>query len=131
MSHPTHIAAIRLPDPDSLSDETRAYFDLCREKLGIVPNVLLGYTISETKLRNFTHFYNHLMLGESRLSPLEREMIATVVSSCAEAPAGRSASDVPRAVAAKTARAAVLSGRVMIGELPTCCKTRNVSTIAF
>lgn len=82
MSHPTHIAAIRLPDPDSLSDETRAYFDLCREKLGIVPNVLLGYTISETKLRNFTHFYNHLMLGESRLSPLEREMIATVVSSC-------------------------------------------------
>lgn len=80
MSHPTHVARIALPDMAELDDETRAYFDLCEEKLGIVPNVLLSYTGNPAKLKTFSRFYNELMLGESQLSPLEREMIATVVS---------------------------------------------------
>ncbi|MBM3515639.1 MAG: peroxidase-related enzyme, partial [Alphaproteobacteria bacterium] len=33
------------------------------------------------KLKTFVSFYNELMLGESKLSKLEREMVAVVVSS--------------------------------------------------
>ncbi|MGE0502415.1 MAG: peroxidase-related enzyme [Rhizobiaceae bacterium] len=68
-------------EPAELSDATTAYFDKCREKLGLVPNVLLAYAFDEKKLRAFTEMYNDLMLGESGLSKLEREMIAVAVSS--------------------------------------------------
>jgi len=64
-----------------LSDATKAYFAKCEEKLGLVPNVLKSYAFDEKKLRAFTDTYNDLMLGESGLSKLEREMIAVVVSS--------------------------------------------------
>jgi uncharacterized peroxidase-related enzyme len=64
-----------------LSEATQAYFDKCLEKLGLVPNVLLAYAFDEKKLRAFTEMYNELMLGDSGLSKLEREMIAVVVSS--------------------------------------------------
>ncbi len=64
-----------------LSEKTQGYFDLCEEKLGLVPNVLKAYSFNETKLRAFTDMYNDLMLEESGLSKLEREMIAVVVSS--------------------------------------------------
>ena len=52
------------------------------EKLGFVPNVLRAYAFDKTKLDAFSALYNDLMLGESGLSKLEREMIAVVVSSC-------------------------------------------------
>jgi len=74
------ITALDLPMAD-LSDATRAYFAKCEEKLGLVPNVLLAYAFDEKKLRAFTDTYNDLMLGESGLSKLEREMIAVAVSS--------------------------------------------------
>ncbi|MBD1546496.1 peroxidase-related enzyme [Roseibium aggregatum] len=64
-----------------LSEKTQAYFDLCQEKLGLVPNVLKAYAFDETKLRAFTDMYNDLMLAECGLSKLEREMIAVAVSS--------------------------------------------------
>ena len=64
-----------------LSEGTKAYFAKCEEKLGLVPNVLSAYAFDEKKLRAFTDMYNDLMLGESSLSKLEREMIAVVVSS--------------------------------------------------
>ncbi|MGB3536722.1 MAG: peroxidase-related enzyme [Mesorhizobium sp.] len=64
-----------------LSDATKAYFAKCEEKLGLVPNVLKAYAFDEKKLRAFTDMYNDLMLGESGLSKLEREMIAVAVSS--------------------------------------------------
>lgn len=75
------ITALDLKPSESLSEETRAYFDLCQEKLGMVPNVLQAYAFDERKLRVFTEFYNDLMLGDSGLSKLEREMIAVAVSS--------------------------------------------------
>jgi len=59
----------------------RRYFEVCQEKLGIVPNVLRALSFDQTKLRNFANFYNEVMLGDSGLSRLEREMIAVVVSS--------------------------------------------------
>jgi uncharacterized peroxidase-related enzyme len=75
------ITALDLRPAAELSPETRAYFDKCREKLGLVPNVLKAYAFDEKKLRGFTEMYNELMLGESGLSKLEREMIAVAVSS--------------------------------------------------
>ena len=73
--------ALDLPQVDPLPDDTRAYFDLCAEKLGLVPNVLRAYAFDIAKLDAFTAMYNDLMLGPSGLSKLEREMIAVVVSS--------------------------------------------------
>ncbi len=74
------ITALDLPEAD-LSEDTRAYFAKCDEKLGMVPNVLRAYAFDETKLRAFTAMYNDLMLAPSGLSKLEREMIAVAVSS--------------------------------------------------
>ncbi|NGO49656.1 peroxidase-related enzyme [Allomesorhizobium camelthorni] len=74
------IHALDLPAAE-LSEATKAYFAKCEEKLGLVPNVLLSYAFDEKKLRAFTDTYNDLMLGDSGLSKLEREMIAVVVSS--------------------------------------------------
>jgi uncharacterized peroxidase-related enzyme len=75
------VTALDLEPVGELSAETKAYFAKCEEKLGLVPNVLLAYAFDEKKLRAFTEMYNDLMLGESGLSKLEREMIAVAVSS--------------------------------------------------
>jgi uncharacterized peroxidase-related enzyme len=80
MPQPDHIVRIPLPDPGDWDEDTRAYFAKCEEKLGLIPNVLRAYTARMSKFQTFTRFYNELMLGESGLSKLEREMIAVVVS---------------------------------------------------
>ncbi|MCB2138966.1 peroxidase-related enzyme [Albidovulum sp.] len=66
---------------EPLPDATRKYFDICTEKLGMVPNVLRAYAFDIGKLNAFTSMYNDLMLADSGLSKLEREMIAVAVSS--------------------------------------------------
>lgn len=82
MPQSDRIMALDLPtDEAGLDDELKAYFDKCREKLGLVPNVLRAYVHNPRKLSGFITFYNELMLGESELTKLEREMIAVVVSS--------------------------------------------------
>ena len=73
--------ALDLPPVDPLPAATMAYFQLCAEKLGMVPNVLRAYAFDIAKLDAFTAMYNDLMLAHSGLSKLEREMIAVVVSS--------------------------------------------------
>ena len=78
MTRPT---ALDLSMVDPLPKATQRYFDICQEKLGMVPNVLRAYAFDIEKLNAFTTFYNDLMLGQSGLSKLEREMIAVVVSS--------------------------------------------------
>jgi uncharacterized peroxidase-related enzyme len=75
------VTALNIPSTGELSPETLTYFELCRDKLGILPNVLAAYAFDEIKLRAFTEMYNDLMLGPSGLSKLEREMIAVAVSS--------------------------------------------------
>lgn len=72
--------ALDLPQVDPLPEATRKYFDICAEKLGLVPNVLRAYAFDIEKLNAFTGLYNDLMLGPSGLSKLEREMIAVAVS---------------------------------------------------
>lgn len=73
--------ALNLPPVDPLPGETQRYFDICVEKLGFVPNVLRSFAFNIEKLNAFTTMYNDLMLADSGLSKLEREMIAVVVSS--------------------------------------------------
>jgi len=75
------VTALGLAMAEPLSERTRAFFAKCQEKLGLVPNVLLAYAFDERKLEAFSTFYNDLMLGESELSKLDREIIAVVVSS--------------------------------------------------
>ena len=72
--------ALNLPTA-KLSPAMTAYFKKCQDKLGFVPNVLVAYAFDMTKLETFVAMYNDLMLGESGLSKLEREMIAVAVSS--------------------------------------------------
>ena len=73
--------ALDLPMVDPLPEATQRYFDICDEKLGMVPNVLKAHAFDIDKLNAFTALYNDLMLADSGLSKLEREMIAVVVSS--------------------------------------------------
>lgn len=82
-SQPQHLMALRLPVPprEALPPDLQKYFRICDEKIGFLPNVLATYSFDEKKLRAFIGFYNDLMLEDSPLSKLEREMIAVVVSS--------------------------------------------------
>lgn len=73
--------ALDLPMVDPLPPATRKYFDICQEKLGMVPNVLQAYAFDIDKLNAFTALYNDMMLADSGLTKLEREMIAVTVSS--------------------------------------------------
>ena len=73
--------ALDLPMVDPLPEATQKYFDVCQDKLGMIPNVLRAYAFDIDKLNAFTAMYNDLMLGDSNLSKLEREMIAVAVSS--------------------------------------------------
>ena len=73
--------ALDLPPLDPLPEKTQAYFDICEDKLGMVPNVLLAHAFDISKLDAFSGLYNTLMLADSGLSKLEREMIAVVGSS--------------------------------------------------
>ncbi len=76
-----NVTALDLQMIDPLPAQTQKYFDVCQEKLGMVPNVLQAYAFDIEKLNAFTALYNEVMLADSGLSPLEREMIAVVVSS--------------------------------------------------
>jgi len=75
------VTALDLPMVDPLPEATQKYFDICQDKLGMIPNVLQAYAFDIDKLNAFTAMYNDLMLADSGLSKLEREMIAVVVSS--------------------------------------------------
>jgi uncharacterized peroxidase-related enzyme len=82
MTQPKYVNALKLRplSRSALPADLRKYFAVCEEKLGFVPNVLKSYSFDAVKLRAFVDMYNDLMLGDSKLSKLEREMIAVVVS---------------------------------------------------
>ena len=82
MPQPAHIVKIALPNHNDLDPDIQKYLSICVDKLGMAPNVLTTYTGSPQKFRNFSQFYNQLMLDKetTTLSPLDREMIAVVVS---------------------------------------------------
>jgi uncharacterized peroxidase-related enzyme len=81
MPQPDHISVLGVPDPAGLDDDLKAVWAKCGEKLGFVPNVFAAYSLKPQRLRHFMQMYNEIMLAESGLSKLEREMVAVVVSS--------------------------------------------------
>ena len=55
-----------MPDEEeALTERQQKYLEVCREKLGFVPNVLSAYSWHSTKFEGFTALYNDLMLGDS------------------------------------------------------------------
>jgi uncharacterized peroxidase-related enzyme len=74
------VTALDLGKAAKLTPELQAYFDKCQEKLGFVPNVLRAYAFDAVKLKAFIDMVDDLMLADSGLSKLEREMIAVAVS---------------------------------------------------
>lgn len=81
MPQPKHITRLAQPNIKDLDEDIQSYLKICEEKLGLMPNVLLALTIRPGKFRTFTKMYNEIMLADSGLTKLEREMIAVVVSS--------------------------------------------------
>jgi uncharacterized peroxidase-related enzyme len=77
-----HISKLPVPEIESLDEDLQKYMRICKEKLGLIPNVIRAFALRPEKLRTFIGKYNELMLGEDALlTRLEREMIAVVVSS--------------------------------------------------
>ena len=62
-------------------EQVESYLKIVKEKIGFVPNVLAAFAKFPKQFEGFTKLYNSLMLGESGLTKLEREMIAVTVSS--------------------------------------------------
>jgi uncharacterized peroxidase-related enzyme len=60
------VMALKL-EPAKLSPEMAAYFALCEEKLGFVPNVLKAFAFDMTKLAAFVAYRNDLMQRDSGL----------------------------------------------------------------
>ena len=81
MPQPAHVSKLGVPDPATLDGDLKVVWQKCVDKLGFVPNVFTAYSLKPQRLRNFMAMYNEVMLSESGLSKLEREMIAVVVSS--------------------------------------------------
>ena len=75
------VTALDLGPDATLDPDNAAYFAKCMEKLGFVPNVLQAYAFDNAKLRAFIAMADDLMLADSGLDKLEREMIAVAVSS--------------------------------------------------
>ena len=73
------VMALRLK-PAPLSPAMADLFKLCQEKLGFVPNVFKAFSFDMAKLEGFVGYRNSVMQGESGLSKVEQEMIATAVS---------------------------------------------------
>ena len=72
--------ALDLGPQAKLTPELQAYFDKCQDKLGFVPNVLQAYAFDNAKLKAFIDMVDDLMLADSGISKVEREMIAVAVS---------------------------------------------------
>ena len=81
MAKKEKITALDLGPEADLDPEMRAYFAKCQEKLGFVPNVLESLCLRQRQARGVHAMVDDLMLADSGLSKLEREMIAVAVSS--------------------------------------------------
>ena len=69
------------PQFEALDDGLQRYIEVCRERLGLIPNVISANALDSERLRTFVDSYNRLMLADGSLSKAEREMIAVLVSS--------------------------------------------------
>jgi len=65
MTDPKGVTALNLPAVDPLPEQTKKYFYICQEKLGMVPNVLQAHAFDIDKLNAFTGLYNTCLLYTS------------------------------------------------------------------
>ena len=103
-----HALSLPVPELDALEPDIKGAFNHLLREDGFVPNVLKAYSFDAEKFRPFLKMYNNVMLMESPLSTLEREMIGVVVSA------------INRCVYCLTTHGAavrVLSGDPILGEL--------------
>ena len=82
MTDSNRIIALDLPlrETKEHSPELRGALEYLEKEHGLVPNFVRAYSFDETKLKTFMDLYNEVMLGESELTMLEREMIGVAVS---------------------------------------------------
>jgi uncharacterized peroxidase-related enzyme len=74
------LTALDLGPRAELTPGLAAYFAKCEVKIGFVPNVLAAYAFDAVKLQAFIDMADNLMLADSGITRLEREMIAVAVS---------------------------------------------------
>ena len=77
------ITSLNLKNTKKTKDDLNAenYLKIVKEKIGFIPNVLAAFSNFPKQFEGFTKLYNSIMLGDSGLTKLEREMIAVTVSS--------------------------------------------------
>ena len=76
------VTALKLDFKNNYDEiNTLNYLNIVKDKIGFIPNVLMAFSKFPKQFEGFTKLYNSLMLGESNLTKLEREMIAVTVSS--------------------------------------------------
>ncbi|MFN8556615.1 MAG: peroxidase-related enzyme [Dehalococcoidia bacterium] len=71
---------LAVPDEATLDEDLRGLFERARERLGFVPNVFRVYALRPERLRRWRAHFTEVTVGESAISPAEREMIAVAVS---------------------------------------------------
>lgn len=85
MPQPDHVMALdlKIPSTDEVEDpRMKKYMEKCAEKIGFIPNVIQAYAARPEHWNAFVTSYHAIMDKDtSKLTPLEREMIAVVVSS--------------------------------------------------
>lgn len=74
------MAWIRVVDEEEAAGELRETYDQVREKRGSVANVYKAHSLRPETMLAHMEFYLKLLYGRSRLSRMEREMIAVAVS---------------------------------------------------
>ncbi|PIE06725.1 MAG: alkylhydroperoxidase [Rhodobacterales bacterium] len=74
------ISRYPLPDLNALPDDLRAAILEVQEKTGFVPNVFLTLAHRPEELRAFLAYHDALMLRDSGLSIVEKEMIVVATS---------------------------------------------------
>ncbi len=75
--------SLKIPIKQQPKDEDiKKIFKVCKDKLGLIPNILKINSIDKKRFNAFNIFYNRLMQDNNFLTKIEKEMIAVVVSSC-------------------------------------------------
>jgi uncharacterized peroxidase-related enzyme len=75
-----NISFLRIPATHELPEEVQTLHGKALEKLGFVPNVMRAWALRPDHLMAWRAHYELIMLGPSKLSKAQREMIAVAVS---------------------------------------------------
>jgi uncharacterized peroxidase-related enzyme len=74
------IAWLPMAEGEPDDPDVRSLFQRAREKLGFIPNVFKVFAARPEHFKKWRVHFNEVTIGDSELTPAEREMIAVVVS---------------------------------------------------